>query len=111
MKERRKASRFQLFQLVKVEFGKEQHLWTEGIDISENGILCETESGCLEKGERVRLLFSMDGGDPVEAEGIVIRSDYDNPNDRCYIGVEFLDLDPGIQKAICSYVDDNLIEM
>jgi c-di-GMP-binding flagellar brake protein YcgR len=111
MLERRKANRYKLFQLVKLEYGGSDLLWTEGIDISDKGILCEAESGCIETDQDVKLLFSIGEETTIEAEGFVARIDDDLDNNRCYLGIEFSDLDEKDREIIQSYVQDNYIEM
>ncbi|MCP4131421.1 MAG: PilZ domain-containing protein [bacterium] len=89
-KERRRNKRFTINQLVKLEFDRESKIEARGVNISEAGVLCDTDSS-LEVGTKVFLEVTL--GDEVESitcKGIVRRTD--KKGDSSLSGVEFIGL-------------------
>jgi len=44
--EKRSHPRFQINQLVEIDYGREQYISAEGVNLSKNGVLCKTEEEC-----------------------------------------------------------------
>lgn len=102
--EKRRAPRFRIEQMIELSFGREESLRCQGVDLSEVGVLCSTETS-MEPGTRVFLLLSLGPGEddePVSCEGVVVRS---TPTDWGFdSGVAFGDLSAAFQSRLKSYL-------
>ena len=102
--DKRRASRFRIDQMIEMSFGREESLRCRGIDLSESGILCRTDSA-MEPGTRVFLLLSLsEGGDeePISCEAAVARC---TPADSGFdVGLSFVDVPTGIGNRLRKYL-------
>ena len=74
--ERRRAGRFKINQLVQMSFDREEFISAKGIDLSELGMLVESEDE-LDLGAKVFLLFEVpgpEGSQSIQSDGIVAHS-------------------------------------
>ena len=91
-RERRHAPRFTIEQIVELSFGREAFVRGNGINLSKNGLLCETD-GYLEPSTQVALQMTLQlptGTHRFNCEGIVVRTD--EKNGRFLSGISFTTL-------------------
>ncbi|MBN2049494.1 MAG: PilZ domain-containing protein [Spirochaetales bacterium] len=103
MKERRKYIRFNICQAIEVSFSRETYLSMEGVNISETGMLCRSQSN-VETGSRLFLMFNFPEGkdaEVVRCEGIVVRCQEDQGGYR--IGIQFSTIEEEDVKRIKDY--------
>lgn len=114
MTERRRSPRFHISQLVEVAYGREYFLQAAGIDISENGLLCETAEA-PEKGSHVFLLLEVRGeypgchdGQPesIQIEGYVARTE--SAEEGYYVGIDFSEIPDEPTRNALHCIIDNL---
>lgn len=75
-RERRRASRFAIQQLIELGYGKEKFVQTTGVNISSSGVLCRTKPQ-IDLYTRVFLSLRLpgeEGEEIINCEGIVVRS-------------------------------------
>ncbi len=104
MEEKRKASRFKLYQMIKLSYGREENIVSESINISETGILCKTETE-IEMHSTFFLLFELPlktGSHLIKCEGIVIRSV--KTEEGWEIGVSFADMFQEDKEVLNKYL-------
>lgn len=102
--ERRKSPRFTINQMIELDMGRETFIAAEGVNISDEGILCHS-SESLDPYSRVYMQISLDGGkkkQTVSCEGVVVRC---KKNKKNYdLALEFSDLEENDRKKIHSFV-------
>jgi len=59
--ERRKSERFLINQLIEIDMGREYFIPAEGVNISDEGLLCHTAEA-IEPYSRVYMQLTLDGG-------------------------------------------------
>lgn len=111
--ERRRAPRYKIGQLVEVSFGRENFLQAEGMNISENGILCRT-ADAPDPGAHVFLMIEVRGEAPrradgsphiIEIEGFVARAE--GSDGEYEVGIEFADIpDAETKRALHTMVQE-----
>lgn len=101
--ERRKSPRFLINQMIEMELGKENFISAEGINISEEGLLCHT-SESLEPYSRVYMQIALEGTKKqiITCEGVVVRCKRNKKNFD--MALEFADLDESDRKKIHNFV-------
>lgn len=75
--DKRRSPRFRIEQMIKLDRGKETYIETEGINLSQHGLLCMTKEK-IEPDTKVFFLLRVDHeGLPreVKCEGVVMRSE------------------------------------
>lgn len=105
--EKRGAERFKLNQLIKLSFGKETFIQSEGIDISEKGLSCKTAE-YLEPYTELYLLFSIpleNEMKEISGEGVVIWSE--DKKDNYKIGIEFTYLNEDDFESLKTYLKNS----
>jgi hypothetical protein len=108
MKEKRDFVRFQIHQMIRLSYGKEEYLQGEGLNLSEGGLLCRTEHP-VEPYSKVFLMMALPetgGTKQINCEGIVVRSEkgasgYEN-------GIAFSELKSEDRRALERYLDQEL---
>ena len=108
MKEKRGFVRFQIHQMIRLSYGKEEYLQGEGINLSEGGLLCRTDHP-IEPYSKVFLMMTIpesEGMKAVNCEGIVVRSEkgasgYEN-------GIAFSELKSEDRRALELYLNREL---
>lgn len=102
--ERRKAPRFSINQMIEMDMGKEVFISAEGVNISEEGILCHT-SEPIDPYSRVYMQISLDGVKKKQVfscEGVVVRCKKNKKNFDT--ALEFSDLDDCDRKKIHTFI-------
>jgi len=88
--EKRSAARFPISQFVDFSYTREAFIKAVGINISVSGLLCELE-GPVDPYSKIFILLDLnDKKDPVELEGIVVRTE--KKGKKYLAGVEFSNL-------------------
>lgn len=74
--EKRSHPRFQINELVEIDYGHEQYISAEGINLSKNGVLCKTQDECplYSKIFMMMTLPYKKKSRIIDFEGVVIRS-------------------------------------
>ena len=76
--QKERAPRFEIQQMVQVNLGREEFIAAEGVNISESGMLCETDEP-VDPGTRVFLMIGVPDAPPEKvvtiAEAMVVRSE------------------------------------
>jgi len=106
MEEKRKASRFKLYQMIKLSYGREENIVSESINISETGILCKTKAE-IEMHSTFFLLFELPlkaGNRLIKCEGVVIRSA--KTKEGWEIGISFADMFPDDKEVLSKYLEE-----
>ena len=91
-KERRRAGRFAIEQMVELSYGRETFVHASGINLSRTGLLCKTDT-FLEPYTEVSIVlnFPVDGDTRrIECSGIVIRSVEENGDFKTGISLSAL---------------------
>jgi c-di-GMP-binding flagellar brake protein YcgR len=102
--ERRKSPRFTINQLIDLEPGRENYIAAEGVNISNEGLLCHT-SDSLDLYSRVYLQFSLNGekkNHTIKCEGVVVRCKKNKKNFDT--ALEFADMDNGDKKKLLAFL-------
>jgi len=102
--ERRKSPRFTINQMIDLELGRENYIAAEGVNISEEGLLCHT-SESLEPYSRIYLQFSLDGEKKkqvITCEGVVVRCKKNRKNYDT--ALEFADMAESDKKKVHSFL-------
>ena len=102
--ERRKKPRFLIRQMIELSMGRENFIPAEGVNISEEGMLCRTGES-LDLYSRVSLQMSLLGKKEFSfaCEGVVVRC---KKNRSAYdTAVEFADLSDSEKKKIHTLVN------
>lgn len=103
--EKRKHPRFEINQMVELTYARENFVGAKGINISENGLLCETN----ERMEPYTVVFMMITIEHkkkeylMECEGVVIRSDKNK--DHWDTGINITAVRNGDRGAFKEFVD------
>ena len=102
--ERRKSPRFTINQMIDLELGRENYIAAEGVNISDEGLLCHT-SELLEPYSRVFLQLSLNGekkNQTIKCEGVVVRC---KKNKKKYdTALEFADMEQSDKKKIHTFL-------
>lgn len=110
MPERREYVRFEIDQMVEMRLGHEHFLRTEGVDLSEKGLLCTSETP-IDPYTRIFVMFHLPirhESVEVKCDGIVVRCFKD---DELYsVAVQFTDVGPIEQKAIEAFAKNAVSE-
>ena len=104
MQDKRKHNRFGISQIFEIEFMKEKVFSARGLDISEGGLLCETEYP-IEPMARVFLMFKL----PNTRSRHVLRTEgtavHVSKKGKMYVfGVSYGDISDEDKNAILDYV-------
>ncbi|WP_460050538.1 PilZ domain-containing protein [Spirochaeta dissipatitropha] len=105
--ERRKVPRYELNQLVELDYGRENFINGEGLDISARGIGCKVYE-CVELYSRLYFMLQLDPDAPepeIRGEGILIRCDPTTDGDF-EVGIEFTDVPEYMLKKISTFLED-----
>lgn len=102
MEEKRRSERFQINQLVQLDFMREEFISAEGINISGHGLLCRTAKA-LPLGQRVFLMLNL--GAPgsknyLSLEGAAARCQQEPETGKFICAIEFVDLDEENRERI-----------
>lgn len=103
--ERRHDQRFAIEQIVEVSFGRETFVRGTGINISRNGILCETD-GYLEPSAQVSLQMTIEAGSKIHrfnCEGVVVRTD--EVNGTFQSGISFSVIDEADARKLATFLN------
>jgi len=102
--ERRKSQRFSINQLIEIDMGRENFIPAEGVNISDDGLLCHT-SEALDPYSRVYIQLTLDGSKKkqvISCEGIVVRC---KKNKKTYdTALEFASIDANDRKKIHEFL-------
>jgi len=101
--ERRKTPRFHLDQLIQVGPFKESYVQARGLNISENGLLCETDEPC-DVYQQVYAQISFDIGEKhriIQCEGVVLRNE--KHNRKWKVAINFEDMTDENRSVVRSY--------
>ena len=110
MQERREFVRFEIDQMVEIEFGQERFVRAEALDLSERGLQCKTD-GPVDLNSRIFLMFRIPIRHEefeIKCDGIVVR--VTENNGEYLVGVQFTDLGPVETKAIEAYAREAVPE-
>jgi hypothetical protein len=102
--DRRAYQRFSINQLVEMDLGRESFIMAEGLNISENGILCASVEQCgLHEKVFLMMTLPLASGDRViKCEGLVMRSEYNGAS--WDTGIMFGDLDEDCTGALNEFL-------
>lgn len=103
--DKRRAPRYTLNQLVNIEYGREDYVYGDAVDISETGIGVVCDSG-ISPASRMFLMFHLgesSDGPTVRCEGFVTRSDR-TADGRYRVGVDFAEIAESDRKKIAEYL-------
>jgi len=103
-KERRRAPRFKIHQMIEVGFGSESFMEAAGLNISESGILCET-ADFVDPGARIfiRLSITMDNDEKhINCEAVAARSE--KSGDRYHTGIAFTDMNDADKSQLARFL-------
>jgi c-di-GMP-binding flagellar brake protein YcgR len=102
--ERRKSPRFTINQMIDLEMGRENYISAEGVNISDEGLLCHT-SESLEPYSRVYMQRSLNGEKKkhtIKCEGLVVSC---KKNKKSYdTALEFADIGESDKKKIHTFL-------
>jgi len=102
--ERRKSPRFTISQMIDLEMGRENYIAAEGVNISDEGLLCHT-SESLEPYSRVYIQLSLNEAKKnhiIKCEGVVVRC---KKNRKTYdTALEFAEINESDRKKIHSFL-------
>lgn len=102
--ERRKSPRFLINQMIEMNMGRESFISAEGVNISEDGILCHT-SQSLDPYSRVYMQLSLGEGKKMQiisCEGVVVRC---KKNKKSFdTALEFADIEESDRKKIHTFL-------
>ena len=107
IEEKRRSERFKLNQLIKLSFGKETFVQSEGINISENGLSCKTAE-YVEPYTELYLLFTIpldNQPKEISGEGVVVWSK--DEKGKYTIGVEFTYLSEEDLDSLTNYLKNS----
>lgn len=103
-KEKRRSPRYTLNQLVNIEYGREDYVYGDAVDISETGIgvLCDS---AIAPSSRMFIMFQLgeSGGHTVRCEGFVTRSEKTSAG-RYHVGVDFAEMIDSDRNAIVEFL-------
>lgn len=106
--ERRTCARIGTDQFVHIEFGSDEFLVAEGVNISTGGLLCRV-SYPIGESERIHLLLSLEESDNgrfgAEAEGRVVRLE-DDGDGSYLLGIRFEAVPRETGAAIGRYISE-----
>lgn len=77
MSDKRKHPRFVINQFVEIDMGRETFINAKGLNLSEGGIMCETDEPC-DMYSQIFMMMTLSFGDKeriIKFEGIVVRCD------------------------------------
>lgn len=101
--ERRKTPRFHLDQLIQIGPFRESYVQARGLNISENGLLCETGEPC-DVYQQVYAQISFDIGKQhrtIECDGIVLRNE--KHGGKWKVAINFEDLSDESRSVVKSF--------
>ena len=104
-KERRRAPRFKINQMIEIGFGSESFMEAAGLNISESGILCET-ADFVDPGARIflRLSITIDNDEKnINCEAVVARSE--KSGDRYHTGIAFTDMQDSDKQLLVLFLN------
>ena len=102
-------SRFRIDQLIELSFGRETFLNAEGVNVSEGGLCCVTDS-YVEPYSSVFLMLGIPENEDaseyyeVKCEGIVLRCNQQNGSGY-YVGIRFTDIMDFDRDKIQKFID------
>ena len=105
--ERRKSARIRIDQMIELQFGQEQFIRAEGMDLSETGILC-TCADPVDPQTRIYLMFRLpvlEDELEIESDGIVVRSE--KKRNQYAVAIQFTELSASSLAAIKSYLKNS----
>lgn len=100
-----RSPRFTIHQLVEIQFAQETFFQADGINLSETGVLCSTES-MIEPYTKVFIMIEMplrEGQYTLKTEGIVMRCE--KGNGGYHIGVQFDSLFQSEKEKLKEYLE------
>ena len=100
-REKRRAPRFHINQLIELEYGKESFVRASGLNISEGGLLCKTEP-YLAPSSRVFLSVHLSDDEIVNCEGIVVRSE--RRDDGSYAAISFVEFEGDAAARLVNFL-------
>jgi c-di-GMP-binding flagellar brake protein YcgR len=107
--ERRQYPRYRIDQLIELSFGRETFLNAEGMNMSEGGLLCVTDS-YVEPYSSVFLMLGIPVNEDAEeyyevkCEGIVLRCNQQNGSGY-YVGIRFTDIMDFDREKIQKFIE------
>ncbi len=105
MVEKRKHSRFKIYQMIQISIGKEHYVSCEGINISKSGMLVKTNAE-VDTSARFYLLFEVPletGNYEIRCEGLAAH--VHKVEDGWEVGVSFSDLFEDDEKILEQYIE------
>ena len=104
--ENRKHPRFEINQLVELDFEKETFIRADGANLSEGGVLCRTEEPCeLHSTVFMMMTLSLKGNDRIiKCEGIVVRSE--KKGKEWEVGISITSMDGASRKIFSEFIKE-----
>ena len=105
MAEKRKHSRFKIYQMIQMSIGEERYVSCEGVNISKSGMLVKTDSE-IDSAARFYLLFEVpteQGSHEIRCEGLAAH--VHKTDEGFEVGVSFTDLFEDDQRVLEQFID------
>ena len=102
---KQRSPRFTIHQLVEIQFSVETFFQAEGINLSETGLLCSTESA-IEPYTKVFVMIEMplkEGQYTLKTEGVVMRCEKENGDFK--VGIQFDSLFQSEKEKLKEYLE------
>ena len=104
--DKREHQRFKIEQMIELSYGKETYLQATGVDISEGGLLCQSNKH-IDPYTELFIMIGLQRGNQdhnIKCEGTVIRSVLDKEKDRYEVGVSFTGMESGDKELLKSFI-------
>ena len=104
--ESRKHPRFEINQLVELDFARETFVHASAANLSEGGILCVTDEECeLYTKVFIMMTLSLKSGERIiKCEGVVVRSE--KKGKKWETGIQITDLDAASGKIFRTFIGE-----
>ncbi len=104
--ENRKHPRFEINQLVELDFERESFVRADAANLSEGGVLCRTEEPCeLHSTVFMMMTLSLKGSDRIiKCEGIVVRSE--KKGKEWEVGISITSMDGASRKIFSEFIKE-----
>lgn len=99
--DQRRHPRFTINQAMTIEFAKEQNVDCTGVNLSESGLLMETDSH-LQVYDRLFIMFTIPEETVITIEAIVMR--VDKKGKKFLVAVEIAEIKPEDKKLLKKYL-------
>ena len=108
MDERRRCPRFRIDQVIKISYGEETFIQGSGINISECGVLLETNEP-VEPCTNIFLMINLpigEEGEEFTCEGVVTRTE--RSGNKFNVAIEITNIEDSIREKLRKYINDFL---